>query len=87
VDEIAPDFVRCDVLAQLLRVRICVGRRGAESAEAGRVRAFQEEGGGYYFGRKAGEWVPQISPVSTVFAMQALEWRQRRDAIDWRWII
>jgi hypothetical protein len=87
VEEIAPDFVRCDVLAQLLRIRLCVGEAGTDSAEAGQVLAFQEPGGGYYFGRKAGEWVPQISPVSTVFAMQALEWWERRDAIDWRAII
>lgn len=87
VEEIAPDFVRCDVLAQLLRIRLCAGEAGADSGEAGRVRAFQEPGGGYYFGRKAGEWVPHISPVSTVFAMQALEWWERRDAIDRRAII
>ena len=86
VDEIAPDFVRCDVLAQLLRVRLCVEGIDAASAEAGRVLAFQEAGGGYYFGRKAGEWVPHISPVSTVFAMQALEWSER-DTADWRCII
>jgi len=87
VEEIAPDFVRCDVLAQLLRVRLCAGEAGADAAETGCVRAFQEPGGGYYFGRKAGECVPHISPVSTVFAMQALEWWERRDAIDWRAII
>jgi hypothetical protein len=87
VEEIAPDFVRCDVLAQLLRVRLCAGGAAADPAEAARVLAFQESGGGYYFGRKAGEWAPHISPVSTVFAMQALEWCNRRDAADWRGII
>jgi hypothetical protein len=87
VEEIAPDFVRCDVLAQLLRVRLGAGEAGVDAAEAGRVCSFQEPSGGYYFGRKAGEWVPHISPVSTVFAMQALEWWERRDAIDWRGII
>jgi hypothetical protein len=92
VDEIAPNFVRCDVLAQLLRVRLCVGEDGAgeggaDSGEAGGVGAFQEPGGGYYFGRKGREWVPHISPVSTVFAMQALEWWERRDSADWRSII
>jgi len=87
VEEIAPGFVRCDVVAQLLRIRLCAGEAGADSAEAGRVLAFQEPGGGYYFGRKAGEWVPHISPVSTVFAMQALEWWRRRGDADWRRII
>jgi hypothetical protein len=86
-EEIGAEFLRCDVLAQLLRVRLCAGGAAADSGEAGRVLAFQEPGGGYYFGRKAGEWVPHISPVSTVFAMQALEWWERRDAADWRCII
>jgi hypothetical protein len=46
------------------------------------VRLFQREDGGYYFGRKAGQWVPHISPVPTAFAMQALEWYERRESID-----
>jgi hypothetical protein len=87
VEEIAPDFARCDVLAQLLRVRLCAGGAGADASEAARLISFQEAGGGYYFGRKAGEWTPHISPVSTAFAMQALEWQGRRDAIDWRALI
>jgi hypothetical protein len=28
--------------------------------------------GGFYFGRKNGEWMPFVNPVSTVFASQAL---------------
>jgi hypothetical protein len=105
VDEIAPEFVRCDVLAQLFRIRLCAGEAGdpgdplipsrhnprqpgrPDAINADWLLSFQEPGGGYYFGRKAGEWVPQISPVATVFAMQALEWWERRDAIDWRAII
>jgi hypothetical protein len=87
VEEIAPDFARCDVLAQLLRIRLCAGGAGADAAEAERLVSFQEASGGYYFGRKAGEWAPHISPVSTAFAMQALEWWDRRDAIDWRNLI
>jgi hypothetical protein len=87
VEEIAPDFARCDVLAQLLRVRLCVGGAGTDDAEAAWLISFQEAGGGYYFGRKTGELAPHISPVSTAFAMQALEWWDRRDAIDWRALI
>jgi hypothetical protein len=87
VEEIALDFERCDVLAQLLRIRLFAGGAGADAAEAARLVSFQEAGGGYYFGRKAGEWAPHISPVSTAFAMQALEWWDRRDAIDWRTLI
>ena len=86
VEEISPDFARCDVLAQLLRIRLCAGD-AIDSVEAGRVLAFQEPGGGYYFARKGADWVPHISPVSTAFAMQALEWWERRDGIDWRAII
>jgi hypothetical protein len=86
VEEIGPDFVRCDVLAQLLRVSVCAGKAcGGDLAE--RVSAFQEPGGGYYFGRKVSEWVPHISPVSTVFAMQALEWWERHEAVNWRDLI
>jgi hypothetical protein len=87
VEEIAPDFARCDVLAQLLRVRLCAGGAGADGSEAARLISFQEPGGGYYFGRKAGEWAPHISPVSTAFAMQALDWWGRCDAIDWHALI
>jgi hypothetical protein len=86
VDEIAPEFVRCDVLAQLLRVRLCAGDAAAD-AEASRVSAFQDAGGGFYFGSRAGEWVPHLSPVSTAFALQALEWWRNPAAIDWRAII
>jgi hypothetical protein len=35
--------------------------------------------GGFYFGAKAGEFMPYVNPVSTVFAMQALEmWREHQ---------
>ena len=87
VDQIAPDFARCDVLAQLLRVRLCAGGAGADAAEAARLASFQAPDGGFYFGRKAGNWVPHISPVSTAFAMQALEWWERRETVDWRAIV
>jgi hypothetical protein len=87
VEEIAPEFARCDVLAQLLRMRLCAGDAGVEAAEADRLRSFQRSDGGFYFGRKTGEWIPHVSPVSTSFAMQALEWWERRDAVNWRAII
>jgi hypothetical protein len=86
-EEIGAEFLRCDVLAQLLRVRLCVGGAGADGSEVAALASFQEAGGGFYFGRKAGEWAPHISPVSTAFAMQALEWWQRREVIDWRALI
>jgi hypothetical protein len=40
--------------------------------------------GGYWFGRKRGEMLPFMNPVSTAFCMQALEmWEQHR-AGAWR---
>jgi hypothetical protein len=82
--EIAPEFVRSDVYAQLLRARIIAASvipvntmLANEEAEA--LAAFQATSvdpridGGFYFGRRAGELVPHINPVSTTFAVQALE--------------
>ena len=77
--EIGPEFERSDVYAQLLRIRVYADRVGAvaidrEAAEfeASRLRSFEAPGGGFYFGRKGGDWLPYLNPVSTVFAMQAL---------------
>jgi hypothetical protein len=81
--EIAPRFVRSDVYAQLLRVRLLSGI-GLESAaeEARELATFQASGddaGGFYFGMKGGALLPHINPVSTIFAMQALEmWCEHR---------
>jgi hypothetical protein len=84
--EIAPEFARSDVYAQLLRMRVYADFHGAapldEAAaafEAEQLRGFQAVDadsridGGFYFGRKQGEWMPYANPVSTAFAMQALE--------------
>jgi hypothetical protein len=83
VAELAPDFVRSDVYAQLLRIRLFADWCGAEtleraaaSEEARHLGEFQAPSGGFYFGRRNGEMVPHVNPVSTVFALQALElWR------------
>ncbi len=91
-------FERSNVAAQLLRVRLIAHHLGAvaldESAaceEAARAASFQAAAdhpdlrlrGGYFFGRKGGESLPFSNPVSTAFAMQALElWRQHREG---RW--
>lgn len=89
--EIGPQFERSDVCAQLLRVRVFADWAGAapldEDAarfEAGRLAGFQCEhadprmGGGFWFGRKGGAWLPYVNPVSTAFALQALDlWRTR----------
>jgi hypothetical protein len=81
--ELAPEFVRSDVYAQLLRIRLFADWSGAAAldaraaeAEASQLAEFQTPPGGFYFGRKGGQWMPHLNPVSTVFALQALEmWR------------
>jgi len=83
--EIGPRFVRSDVYAQLLRIRLFADWNGAAPLdrqaackEAEALAAFQAASadpridGGFYFGRKGAEWLPYINPVSTAFAMQAL---------------
>jgi hypothetical protein len=86
--EIEPEFVRSDVYAQLLRARmygaamIPVDTANAAN-EAGTLAAFQatsdapRTNGGFFFGRRDGKILPHVNPVSTMFALQALEmWRQ-----------
>jgi hypothetical protein len=98
--EIAPEFERSDVYAQLLRMRLYADRAGAlpldgaaAQFEAERLAEFQvagsgqSTGGGFYFGRQAGGWLPHVNPVSTAFALQALElWDGCRTgkALVWR---
>ena len=98
--EIAPEFERSDVYAQLLRMRLYADRAGAlpldfaaAQFEAERLAEFQvagfgqSTGGGFYFGRQAGAWLPYVNPVSTAFALQALElWDECRTgkALVWR---
>jgi len=79
VRELAPEFERSDVYAQLLRIRVfadAVGvaplDRTAAQWEAERLAEFAAEDGGFYFGRSAGTWEPYINPVSAAFALQAL---------------
>jgi hypothetical protein len=90
VREIAPVFVRSDVYAQLLRARLfadasCVEPLDREAAayEAEQAAAFQLDHAdprirhGFWFGRKGGELLPFVNPVSTAFCLQALDmWQQ-----------
>ena len=92
--EIAPQFERSDVPAQLLRVRLIAHHLGAapldEDAaceEADRVASFQAPPshpdprlrGGFFFGSNRGELLPFSNPVSTAFGLQALQlWRQHQ---------
>ncbi len=88
--EIRPSFVRSDVYAQLLRVRLYaealagVRLNAAEaSEEAAAIETFQVQGpdprvnGGFYFGHRDGALTPFVNPVSAAFCAQALEfWRE-----------
>ncbi len=90
---IASAFARCDVYAQLLRVRLfadqmgaCPLDRAAAEREAANILEFQAGGsdprtaGGFHFGKKQGDWMPFVNPVSTAFAVQALAmWREYDD--------
>ncbi len=85
-------FVRSDVYAQLLRVRLFAEGLGVQPVdrlyaeeEAQALERFQIESsdwktrGGFYFGRKNGKFIPHVNPVSTAFAVQALTlWKQYR---------
>jgi hypothetical protein len=89
--EIAPVFVRSDVYAQLLRVRLLADALGvlpldqpAAADEAEQAATFQMESddprisGGFLFGRKEGADLPYVNPVSTAFCVQALGlWKDR----------
>ncbi len=87
LSEIAPLFARSDVYAQLLRARLLGEALGvipldhaAAAQEAGQAAAFQASStdarveGGFLFGKKCGEAMPFVNPVSTAFCVQALVW-------------
>ena len=89
--EIGPIFARSDVYAQLLRARVFgapfLGMDEAAAAEeAAALTEFQACSsdtrieGGFVFGRRDGILSPHVNPVSTAFAMQALEMWQARQA-------
>ncbi len=83
LNDLAADFARSDVYAQLLRVRVYTDwcgaarlDRAAADSEARQLARFEAPGGGFYFGRKGGQWLPHLNPVSAIFALQALDlWR------------
>ncbi len=88
--ELAPQFLRSDVLAQLLRVRLISGvpiDHSAAREEAELLETFATHKGAFLFGRRAGEPVPHRNPVSTVFAFQALDWYRSGRAGSWRELI
>ncbi|MGD1097949.1 MAG: hypothetical protein ABSB35_38925 [Bryobacteraceae bacterium] len=95
--EIAPDFERSDVCAQLLRVRLIAHHMGAldlderrACEEADRAASYQAESsdrrldGGFWFGQRRGQTLPFMNPVSTAFCMQALALWHRHRSGTWR---
>jgi hypothetical protein len=97
-------FERSDVYAQLLRIRIYADwaqvvllNQSSAEHEAATLAAFQAVSddpridGGFYFGRREGNWLPYVNPVSTAFGAQALRlWQQHRTGgapADWRLLI
>ncbi len=99
--ELAPQFERSDVYAQLLRIRLFADWLGivpldcaAAAREAAVLADFQvvshnpRVDGGFYFGRKGDAWLPHINPVSTAFAVQALSlWENRSSPAAWHQLI
>ncbi len=80
-------FLRSDVCAQLLRVRlmahhldICRLDLANAEEEVAALRTFQMESedprlnGAFAFGQRDGKTLPHANPVSTIFAVQALQW-------------
>lgn len=95
--EISPQFERSDVCAQLLRVRLAAHYlrvvsldERAAAEEAKRVAGYQARSdderldGGFWFGRKGGEIMPYMNPVSTAFSLQALALWEQHGAGKWR---
>lgn len=90
--EIRSQFVRADVYAQLLRVRLFSHYGGAvpldavaAAEEAAALEEFQYDSpdprlnGGFCFGMREGRLMPFANPVSTAFCLQAIDlWRQHQ---------
>jgi hypothetical protein len=98
--DIAPEFERSDVWAQLLRVRLIAHHlhalpldAAAAAEEAARLAEFQAESsdpridGGFWFGRRGADMLPFVNPVSTAFGMQALALWHQHAANDWRFAL
>jgi len=93
-EQLAPQFLRSDVCAQLLRVKLLAGGKPAQG-ELERIEAFQYASpdsalnGGFAFGSRNGTVTPHVNPVSTVFCLQALSYAAKNglDSADWRKLI
>jgi hypothetical protein len=96
-EALAPEFLRSDVCAQLLRVRLLLGGE-APCWELERIESFQYAGpdrtleGGFAFGSRNAVLTPHVNPVSTIFCFQALSFARLAAQgnavnVDWRKLI
>jgi len=98
--DIAPQFERSDVCAQLLRLRLIAHHSAglpldetAAGEEARRILSYQSPAGdphlrgGFWFGKKGDAMLPYMNPVSTAFAAQALALWQDHGAGFWRFTL
>lgn len=96
-ESLAPQFLRSDVCAQLLRIKLLAGAKPFEG-ELARIEGFQYSSedptlnGGFAFGSRNGVLTPHVNPVSTVFCLQALSYAKRAEenglqSADWRKLI
>jgi hypothetical protein len=104
LDQVRSDLERCDVIAQLLRLRLLGDYMGmveldnsAASREAESLLRFQlhtddrRTNGGFAFGRREGQLLCDVNPVSTIFALQALRmWNDHENGelrMNWQELI
>lgn len=90
LDELAGGFLRSDVCAQLLRVKLLEGQAATDD-ETARIEGFQigpgdpRTAGAFAFGKREDELIPHANPVSTVFALHALEMAKAENLADFDW--
>jgi len=91
--EVAASYQRCDVVAQLLRLRLYADRIGIMELDSGEaekeallIEQFQHQStdpkvdGGFAFARRDGQLTPHVNPATTAVAVQALAmWEQAED--------
>jgi hypothetical protein len=101
MNNLSSRFLRSDVVGQLFRVRLFANQGGvlpldeeAAARETATLRDFQSAdsdphlNGGFWFGKKNGEMLPFMNPVSTAFCQQALDmWNQRELPLQWQSLI
>ncbi|MDX2178721.1 MAG: hypothetical protein SFV18_03945 [Bryobacteraceae bacterium] len=82
---LAPRFLRSDVLAQLTRLKLLLGEDA--DGEITELIRFATPEGAFLFGERDGAPIPHRNPVSTAFAVQALDWAEQGPPASWRELI